>query len=125
MSRNRKSARQAGAKFEKLVADYLGHVVDDRIERRRAGGSRDRGDLTGLRAHGKRVVAEIKNTSRTDLAGWIKQAHLQAGNDDAACGIIIHKRHGTANPARQWVTMTLEDLAFLLTGEEQEGRYEP
>ena len=34
MSRSRTSAKQAGTKFETLVAGYLNAHVDDRIERR-------------------------------------------------------------------------------------------
>lgn len=75
--------------------------------------------------HGERVAVELKNTTRTNLAGWINEAHTEAGNDDAAVGIVIHKRHGVGDPAKQWVLMTVEDLAFFLTGELQENRYEP
>ncbi|WP_222844471.1 hypothetical protein [Saccharomonospora sp. CUA-673] len=42
-------------------------------------------------------------------------------NDDAAVGLVIHKRHGNANPAEQWVSMTVADLVALLTGERPEG----
>ncbi len=125
MTRNRKSAKAAGSRFEKIIANHLAEKVDDRIERRVLGGSKDRGDLSGIRHRGHRVTAECKNTTRTNLAGWIKEAHLEAGNDDAAIGIIIHKRHGRGAPGDQWVTMTLDDLIFLLTGEPQESRYEP
>lgn len=125
MTRTRQSAKAAGTRFEKNIANYLAEKVDDRIERRVLGGSKDRGDLSGIRHRGHRITAECKNTTRTNLAGWIKEAHLEAGNDDAAAGIVIFKRHGVADPARQWCLMTVEDLAFFLTGEPQEGRYEP
>lgn len=111
--------------MERQVADWLRDHVSEFIDRRTKTGSKDRGDLTGVRSHGKRVAVEIKNTARVNLAGWIAEAHTEAGNDDAAVGVVVHKRHGVSDPARQWVTMTLEDFAFLLTGEEQEGRYEP
>ena len=125
MTRNRQSAKAAGSRMERQVADWLRDHVSEFIDRRTKTGAKDRGDLTGVRAHGKRVAVEIKNTSRINLAGWIGEAHTEAGNDDAAVGVVVHKRHGVADPSRQWVTMTLSDLAFLLTGDEQEDRYEP
>ena len=49
MTRNRASARKAGASFESLIAGYFAAYVDDRIERRTKNGSKDRGDVSGLR----------------------------------------------------------------------------
>lgn len=123
--RTNRSARQAGARFERQVADHLRDTVSEFIDRRVKTGAKDRGDLAGVRMHGERVVVECKNTTRQALAQWIAEAHTQAGNDDAAVGVIVHKRHGVGDPGRQWVTMTVDDLVFFLTGELQEARYEP
>lgn len=114
MTRTRASARAAGARFERQIADWLAQNLDDRIDRRVKTGAKDRGDIGGVRHRGERVVLELKDTARTDLAGWIREAHLEAGNDDAAIGIVVAKRRGTADPAQQWVHMTLADLAWLL-----------
>ena len=114
MSRSRASARAAGARFERQIADWLAQNLDDRIDRKARTGSKDRGDIGGIRHRGQRVVLELKDTARTDLAGWIREAHLEAGNDDAAVGLVVAKRRGTADPAQQWVHMTLADLAWLL-----------
>ncbi|QCR53222.1 hypothetical protein C1N80_06255 [Brachybacterium sp. SGAir0954] len=114
MTRTRASARAAGARFERQIADWLAHHLDDRIDRRVKTGAKDRGDIGGIRHRGHRVVLELKDTARTDLAGWIHEAHLEAGNDDAAIGVVVHKRRGTTDPAQQWVHMTLADLAWLL-----------
>lgn len=102
--------------MERLVADYLAATVDDRIDRRVKMGSNDRGDIAGVRHLGERVVIEVKNTSRINLAGWAAEAEVERGNDDALAGIVVHKRHGVGDPARQWVTMELSELAALLTG---------
>lgn len=114
MTRNRKSAKAAGARFERQIADWLAANLDDRIDRKARTGSKDRGDIGGVRHRGERVVLECKDTARTDLAGWIREAHLEAQNDDARVGVVVHKRRGTADPAQQWVAMTLADLAWLL-----------
>lgn len=117
MSRTRASAKSAGARFEREVADYLAAVLDDdRIDRRVKTGARDRGDVGGVRVHGQRVVIEAKNTARVDLAGWCRQARTEAGNDDALVGVVVHKRHGRGAPGDQWVSMTVDDLVALLIG---------
>lgn len=115
-SRSRASAKKAGSSFERSIADYLAAVVDDRIDRRVKAGNKDRGDIGGVRIHGQRVVIECKNTAKISLGTWATEAEIERGNDDALAGLIIHKRHGKGNPADQWVTLTLADLAALLTG---------
>ncbi|AUM17383.1 hypothetical protein [Rhodococcus ruber] len=118
MPRNRASAKSAGARFERHIADYLAQALgDDRIDRRVKTGARDRGDITGLRIHGQRLVAELKNCQRLDLPRWTREAALEAGNDDALTGVVIHKRHGVGDPAQQWVTMTVEQFVALVSGE--------
>ena len=107
-----------GARFERQIADYLATTLDDdRIDRRTKTGNKDRGDISGLRIHGQRLVAECKNTTRIALAEWINEAHTEAGNDDALAGIVIHKRTGHTDPGQQYVTMTLDDLCALITGQ--------
>ena len=120
LARSRRSARQAGTKFETDIAKYLNEHVDDRIERRTLGGNKDRGDIGGLRHMGQRVVIECKNTSRTNLGTWMNEAHTAMGNDDAGAAVVIHKRHGKGQPGDQWVTLTLADFVALITGEPKE-----
>lgn len=121
MTRSRASAKAAGTRFERSVADYLATVLDDdRIDRRVRNGAKDRGDITGLRAHGQRIVLELKDVTRTNLAGWVTEAHIEAGNDDALVGLTVHKRRGTGDPGEQYVTCTLADLVALLTGRRPE-----
>lgn len=124
MARSRASAKAAGSKFERDIADYLAKLVDDRIDRRVKTGAKDRGDIGGVRVHGQRLVLECKNTTRINLGTWITEAHTEAGNDDALTGVIVHKRHGKGKPGDQWVTMTVNDLIALITGQPQDGRYE-
>lgn len=120
MTRNRASAKKAGTTFERQVADYLAQHVDDRIDRRAKTGSKDRGDIAGVRIWGQRLVFECKNTTRLNLAGWMNQAETERGNDDALAGLIIHKRHGNNQPGDQWVTTTLRELTAMLNGYREE-----
>lgn len=123
MTRNRASAKKAGTWFESLVAAYLAEHVDDRIERRAKSGAKDRGDVGGVRTpHGHRLVVECKNAARTDLPGWMREAELEAGNDDAIAGVVVAKRQRTTDPGEQWVHMTLADLVALLIGERPMSR---
>lgn len=116
MPRNRASAKKAGAQFEIQVSNYLAEHLDDRITRRTLSGAKDRGDIANVRdSHNRRIVIECKNTTRPNLAGWINEAHTEATNDNAHIGVVVHKRHGNANPADQWVAMTVDDLTKLLT----------
>ena len=116
MTRSNRSARAAGTRFESLVAAYLARVWDDRIERRAKSGAKDRGDLSGVRVMGQRVVVETKDHNRLDLAGWWAEAETERGNDDAGAALIVHKRRGKSSAADQWVTLTLGELVALISG---------
>ncbi len=116
MTRSRATARKAGSGFERLVADYLRDVVDDRIDRRAKTGSKDRGDIGGVRIWTQRVVLECKDVSKIALSQWAAEAEVERGNDDALAGVVVHKRRGKGRAADQWVTMTLGDFASLLNG---------
>lgn len=117
MARNRKSAKAAGSSFERLVADYLAAHVDDRIDRRVKTGNKDRGDVTGLRHMGGRVVIECKDYGgQIKAAEWTNEAEIERGNDDALAGVVMAKRRGTRKPEEQWVLMTAGDFVALLTG---------
>lgn len=106
--------------METWSAEYLAVTLkDDRIERRARNGNKDRGDLSGLRTPlGERIVAEVKNVTKLNLSGWVREAEVERGNDDAAVGVVIHKRVGKARAqmGEQFVTMTLRDFTVLLGG---------
>lgn len=118
MTRTRASAKAAGSRFERIVADYLAKHVDDRIDRKVKTGSHDRGDIGGVRTFGgKRVVIECKDTAKLQVGPHLTEAEIERGNDDAVAGLVAAKRHGVGDPGSQVVYMTLRDLCALLTGE--------
>lgn len=117
MTRSRASAKAAGTRFETLIATCLALHVDDRIERRARNGKADRGDIGGVRHMGSRVVLECKDVSRLNLSGWVDEAEIERGNDDAIAGLVVHKRRGHGDPLDQYVTCTVRDLIALLTGD--------
>jgi hypothetical protein len=126
MTRNRASAKQAGAKFERVIADALALWVDDRIDRRVKNGRFDRGDIGGLRTNPvghavygiQKLVVEVKDYGgRLEVGPWLNEAEIERGNDDALAGMVIAKRRGHGDPLDQTVLMTVRDLVALLTGE--------
>jgi hypothetical protein len=119
MTRSRASAKAAGTRFETSLVGYLATHVDDRIERRARNGSKDRGDVSGVRTfRGGRVVVEAKDYGGRILAGtWLGEAEAERGNDDAIAGVVIAKRRGTTDPAEQFVLMTVADFVAILNGE--------
>lgn len=115
---NRNGAK--GSAFERLIADCLALWVDERIDRRVKTGAKDKGDIANLRLGGVprgRIVVECKNVKTMNLSGWVDEADIERGNDDALLGVVIHKRRGHGQPLDQYVSMTVRDLIALLTGE--------
>lgn len=118
MARNRQSAKAAGARFERLISDFLRDNLDDRIDRKVRTGAKDCGDIANVRdSHNRRICIEAKNYGgKLNLPQWTKEAHQEADNDDAHVGLVIAKRRGTTNPGKQWAIMEVEDLIKLLKG---------
>lgn len=124
--RSRASAKAAGGRFERAIANHLAAVLnDERIDRRVRMGSADRGDIAGVRCHGQRLVIECKDTARLALASWVAEAAIEAGNDDALAGVVVHKRHGVGYAGDQWVTMTVDTFVAVITGQRPVGEVVP
>lgn len=119
MSRSRASAKAAGSRFERVIADCLAEHVDDRIDRRVKTGAADKGDIGGVRTEfGQRVVLELKDHGGAVKVGpWLDEAETERINDDAAVGVVVAKRRGVTDPLRQVVLMEVSDFIALLTGE--------
>jgi hypothetical protein len=118
VTRSRRSAKQAGTRFETTIAAALADALDDdRIDRRAKNGAKDRGDIIGVRLHGQRVVIECKDVATLALPQWTAEAQIEAGNDDALVGVVVHKRRGVGDPMHQWVSMTLGDFVAILAGQ--------
>lgn len=118
MARSRASAKAAGTRHETSVVTYLAeHLDDDRIERRSKNGAKDRGDVTGVKHLGQRVVIEAKDYGgQVKVGPWLNEAETERGNDDAGVGLVVAKRRGTTAAGEQVVMMTLADLVSLMTG---------
>lgn len=118
MSRSRASAKAAGARFERVIADCLAEHIDDRIDRRVKTGAADKGDIGGIRTSaGKRVVVEVKDHGgKYQVGPWLDEAEQERINDNAEVGLLIAKRRGISDPLQQAVIMQVSDLIALMTG---------
>lgn len=122
MSRSRRSAKDAGTRFERMVADYLASVLGDGVDRQVKTGPRDTGDIRGVSMGGRGVAVECKDyAGRHELPQWLREAEAERANRGAAYGIVAWKRRGTADPAEQYVTMTLGTFAAMLADSKEAG----
>jgi len=104
------ASRRKGSRAEVAVVHAL----------RRAGWDADtsRNVLEGRRT-GDDIVwdgpasIEVKDHAKLDLAGWLRQAQENAGDDPA---VVWHKKRGTAKAEGWYVTMSGEDFLALIAG---------
>lgn len=102
--------RQRGTAWETECVNYLRSRGFYYAERRALSGARDKGDLTGIPG----VVVEAKNEARTDLAGWLREAHTERDNAEAEIGVVWFKRRGKTSAGDGYVLMDGATFAGLL-----------
>ena len=108
-------SKAKGTAAETAVVRFLQAAGFAQAERRTLNGVKDRGDIAGLPG----VVIEVKNCARQELPAWVEEAELERDNDHATLGVVWHKRRGTTDPGRWFVTMSGDQFAALLR--EQQG----
>jgi hypothetical protein len=118
MTRTRASAKQAGSRFERDMADYLAEVLaDHRIDRKVKSGAKDKGDIANVMVHDQKLTVEAKNYGgQIKAAMWTAEAAVERVNDEGLAAIVIAKRKGTTDPGKQWVLMEAGELVALITG---------
>lgn len=108
-----------GTRFESDVRRHMvARLGDPRIERRALAGSRDKGDLRGIYAHGWEGIAECKSHKDVTpgmLAEWRRQSIEERGNADADFVLLIVRRPNRA-VGRSDVHVTVGDLCLLVPG---------
>ena len=123
MSRSRRTAKDAGTRFERLVANYLAERLGTDVDRQVKTGSRDTGDIRGVTIAGRGIAIECKDyAGRHELPKWLREAEAERRNRGADYGVVVWKRRGTAIPGEQFVTMTLGTFAAMLAGSDKEKR---
>ena len=122
--RSRASARAAGARLEITTAKHLRKRLETPwIDRQPKNGAKDMGDIAGVTLGRNYLAIECKNTSGGSLTAAHNEAVREAANiiadgrhGDQVKPVVIHKRHGVAEPGDQWVTMTVDTLIDLIIG---------
>lgn len=112
--------KQKGTSFEQAICDYLNEQLNtDEFHRLALHGVNDVGDIAGLYSQGQKVVIEAKNHKALKLAKWIEEAEKERGNADALAVVVVHKRKGKGKQSfgETYVTMTLDNLLSIITGE--------
>ena len=107
-------AKQKGTAAETAVVNYLRQALGDTehtIHRETLHGTRDIGDISGLKIHGEFVVIEVKNHKQYALKEWLAEARVEAGNADAPYYVVAFKPVRVTNPADYFVLTDLRTLA--------------
>lgn len=122
MSRSRASAKAAGSRHERVIADYLAEHVSRFVDRMPKYGAKDRGDIGNVETFNQLPVAvEAKDYGgRLEAGAWLKEAETERVNLGAIAGLVIAKRRGITTPGRQIVLMEVDDLIAILTGRRPE-----
>lgn len=118
VSRSQASAKAAGSRHERSVADYLKLHVSRFVDRMPKYGAKDRGDILNVETFNELPVAvEAKDYGgRLEAGTWLREAETERINLRAVAGLVIAKRRGTTDPGKQIVLMEVDDLIALLTG---------
>jgi len=118
MSRSRASSKAAGAKHERVIADYFKEHVSRFIDKMPKYGANDRGDVLNVETFNELAVAvECKDYGgRIEAGTWLGEAETERINLGAIAGVVIAKRRGVTAAGSQIVLMTVDDLVAILTG---------
>ena len=106
--------KNKGSAYERSVVNYL-RGNGFHVDRTRAGWTDDRGDVHGVTSPtGQPFTFECKNHRRDNLSGWMRELQVEVDNAGGTIGTVIHKKHGTTDPAEQYASLPLRMLVQLL-----------
>jgi len=111
--------KQKGTWLETTATNYGNRRLGgDDIHRAALAGSADRGDLHGLKIHGKPVVIECKNCGRYEIPKWLEEAEIERGNADAEFGVVLFHLKGVGEKrfGQNAVVMTYDTLLGIAAG---------
>ena len=95
------AAKRKGSQAERDVVAWLKANGYPYADRRLAGATLDKGDISGVPG----VTIEIKNHAKMDLAGWTAELEVEMKNDGAWTGTVLHKRKGKGDVGEWYATM--------------------
>jgi Holliday junction resolvase len=103
--------KQKGDRAERAVVEWFHSLGWTKAHRIRAGSPDDIGDIE---LHPD-VVIEVKDRGKIDLPAWIRKLGLQKANKDAAIGVIVVKKRGSADPFEWAYVIDAATLVNILT----------
>jgi len=95
------AAKRKGSQAERDVIAWLKANGFKYADRRLAGATLDKGDISGVPG----VTIEIKNHAKMDLSGWLAELEIEMKNDGAWTGTVLHKRRNKGNVGEWYATM--------------------
>ncbi|MGO4923047.1 hypothetical protein [Bifidobacterium choerinum] len=97
-------SKTKGTRFETAVCDYLAWALDDdRIQRLTLHGTKDIGDIGGIRYAGCKVTVECKATATPHYRRHWAECLVEMSNGDANWGVVVWKRPGVGIDTRDKV----------------------
>lgn len=102
-------SKAKGTAAEVAVRDYLRRAGYP-AERLPTEGAKDRGDIVGIPG----ITIEVKACREMALAQWVDEANAEADNAGQGVAVVWHKRRGTTDPGRWYVTLEGADFLTLL-----------
>jgi Holliday junction resolvase len=99
--------KQKGDRAERAFLAWLHDLGFEKAHRIRAGSPDDIGDIE----LSPDIVLEVKDRAKIDLPAWTRKLGLQKANKDAAIGVIVIKKRGSADP---WEWSYVIDAASLV-----------
>ena len=112
-------SKDKGTAFETAVVRYLRERLgDEEIDRMPLRGSRDEGDVRGLKLRGMQTCVEVKNHKQLRITDWMGQLISEQGNMEADLGLIVAHRSGCGDKhiGESYVITTLDDILTLALG---------
>ena len=104
------AAKRKGSQAERDVVAWLKANGYKYADRRLAGATLDKGDISGVPG----VTIEIKNHTKMDLAGWTAELEVEMKNDNAWTGVVLHKRKGKGDVGQWYASMPAQVWLALL-----------
>lgn len=103
--------RRKGANAERAVTNHLRHNGWPDARRYLAGDGNQPGDIDAIPG----VILEVKNQTRYDLAGWMRQAIAEA--HPHRLPVVVMKPKGVTDVGSWWAVLRFDDLLDLLRDE--------
>lgn len=103
-TRNRRTARSAGTRWESVIVEYLKGSGWPHARRRAKTGKFDQGDVTP--GDGWPVTIEAKDVRTRAIAEWVAEAEIEAINAGLPVGVVWAKRAGKPSAGDGYVFMS-------------------